>query len=375
MKIVADENMAAVAQLFSPFGEVVSLPGRTMTADDLRDADALLVRSVTTVNRALLEGTLVRFVGSATIGTDHIDLDYLAERDIPFAHAPGCNADAVVDYVLATLFAVEDERWQEKAVAIVGCGNVGGRLYRRMKQLGVRCLCYDPFLNAGQQADLCELDDLAQADILCLHTPLTRGGPHPTHHLFDRQRLATLKQGALLINAGRGAVIDGRALLEQIDTGRLRAVLDVWEHEPAIDPRLLKAVLQGTPHIAGYSLEGRLRGSLMVHLAFCRWLGEPPVAGQLAPLLDGEPEPADIRCPQNGGDYQKLQTAVRSAYDPGADAERLIRAATGDETPGAAFDRLRREYPLRREFAFRRVEAAGNSPLRRKLEAIGFSIR
>lgn len=369
MKIVADENMPAVGELFAPFADVVCLPGRAIHREHLLDADGLLVRSVTAVGEQLLAGSTVKFVGSATIGTDHVDLAYLAAEGIPFAHAPGCNADAVVDYVLATLCSLEGEAWLEKTLAIVGCGNVGGRLYRRLTALGVSCLCYDPFLNAEEQPDLQEFSALAEADILCLHTPLTKTGCHPTFHLFDADALAGLKPGALLINAGRGAVVDNAALLAAIERGHLRAALDVWEGEPGISPELLAVVCQGTPHIAGYSLEGRLRGTLMVYQAFCQRFGFVPQVNGLNELLEltGTPSPQPVVWQAGANPLARL---VLGAYDPGQDCARL-RAIAGSPI-AQGFDNLRKQYPLRREFSFNPIADNPQLPARAVLAALGF---
>lgn len=376
MKIVADENMPAVTELFSAFGDVVCLPGRSIGSRDIADADVLLVRSVTAVNKALLSGSAVRFVGSATIGTDHVDRQYLADKAIPFVHAPGCNADAVVDYVLATLFSLDQESWFHKTVAIVGCGNVGSRLYKRLSALGVNCLCYDPFLSPEQQPGLCGFSRLREADVLCLHTPLTRSGPYPTWHMFDEAFMATLKPGALLVNAGRGAVIDNSALPGLMGSRQLRAALDVWEGEPAIQGELLGAVDQGTPHIAGYSLEGRLRGTLMVYQGFCAWLGVEPEINGLEKLLEryspGNPESMVITCPGSGSTYERLRQIVLSAYDPAGDFRQLKAAANDSESLAQGFDRLRKNYPLRREFSFHSVTAIADTNLAEKISALGF---
>lgn len=379
MKIIADENMTAVEALFSPYGEIELVPGRTLEKVQLADCDALLVRSVTRVDRELLDGSAVRFVGSATIGTDHIDHDYLKAAGIAFAHAPGCNAEAVVDYVLAVLFEVHESSWFDKTVAIVGCGNVGSRLYGRLRNLGVKCICYDPFLDDSEQPGLCDFEDLPSADILCLHTPLTTDGPYPTYHLCDAQFLAALKPGSLLINAGRGAVIDNEALLPLLEAGQLKAVLDVWEDEPNITRRLADAVTLGSPHIAGYSLEGRLRGTLMIERAFSRWIS--PQGGGMSPSLQqlltemgfglnqieliGQPEAES---------YQQLRQFVMAAYRPSIDYARVKALFLQPTTVAIGFDRLRKDYPLRREFGYCVPPQALRDSLDRELSALGFCV-
>lgn len=344
--------MAVVEKLFSPFGDVRLLPGRDMSAADVADADVLLVRSVTSVNESLLKGSRVKFIGSATIGTDHVDLAYLEQQGIAFSNAPGCNAVAVMNYVLAALSQVDAE-WLNKSVGIIGCGNVGSRVYRAMRACGVESRCYDPFLTPDQHPDLTEFERVIKADILCLHTPLTKRGPYPTYHMFDRAVLASLKSGTLILNAGRGEVIDNDALKQELAKGRLRAVLDVWENEPDIDSELISLVELGTPHIAGYSLEGRIRGTVMVYEAFCRYLDKIPEHVDIAVLagqLDqSHPVPVGKVVTLKAEDDIRQQILV--AYNPIEDYQRLL-AYAAETTPLAVhFDRLRKFYPLRREFS------------------------
>jgi len=187
MKIIADENMSAVQEIFAPYGDVEVWPGREINAATVATADVLLVRSVTKVDKQLLEGSSVQFVGSATIGTDHIDLQYLQDKGIHFAHAPGCNAEAVVQYMFS-VFCTLEPQWRNKTVGVIGCGNVGGRLFHRLTTLGVSCEVYDPFINEAECDALTDLKTALSADIICLHTPLTKEGPHPTHHMINQQK-------------------------------------------------------------------------------------------------------------------------------------------------------------------------------------------
>lgn len=364
MKIVADENITLVESLFSSYGELVTLPGRDMTADQVRDADILLVRSVTAVNESLLSGSRVKFVGTATIGTDHLDQQYLRKSGITFASAPGCNADGVVQYVLSALCSLLPD-WRLKTVSIVGCGNVGGRLNRKLTKLGVSCRGYDPFLSRKQVHNLVDFETVLHSDVICLHTPLTNSGPYPTHHMFNRAVLSRLKPGTLLLNAGRGAVIDNAALLELIEPLSLRVVLDVWEHEPAIDTALLSKVALATPHIAGYSYEGKLRGSLMIRDALADWLG--------CDATIPSPPSSVISLPAGS-----LEEAIVGSYDVRADDIRMRQALA---SPGVdiavAFDALRKNYPKRYEFSHFSVQPEGDSSLstrlRSELELLGFA--
>lgn len=387
MLIVADENIPLLAEFFAALGEIRVVPGREMKAADVACADLLLVRSVTSVDAALLAGARPRFIGSATIGTDHVDLPMLAERGIPFAAAPGCNAVAVGEYV-ATVLALEAEKpaagecpdgsWR---VGIVGCGNVGREVLLRVQALGHEVAVCDPLLPvtalpAGVAAvTLAELLDWA--DVLTLHVPLTCTGPHPTRHLLDAERLQR-GRWRLLVNSARGPVVDNRALsaLLAAEPGR-RAVLDVWEAEPAVPPGLLARVRYGTPHVAGYSLEGKWRGTAMLYEAACRCLGIRPRTG-LAAIRAAR---GDI--PQPLPWAGSLAATLAAACDvPGDDAR--LRAVAGDDAvvTARAFDRLRREYPERREFSHYRLVGVPGAGLpgtqtrtpRAVLAALGFGV-
>lgn len=360
-----------MAEAFGAFGEIYVCAGRDITRDQLTDIDVLLVRSVTQVNEHLLSGSPVRFVGSATIGTDHIDLDYLHSRNIHFGHAPGCNADAVVQYVIAVLCG-SVPGWRHKTVGIVGCGNVGSRLLRCLRGLQIKCKVYDPFLDQSQCDVLADFAEVMAADVICLHTPLTSSGAFPTYHMIDGQVLAGMRPNAWLLNAGRGAVIDNKALLDVLNTGSsLQVVLDVWEHEPTIDVALLNKVLLGTSHIAGYSVEGKARGTQMILKALCEWRSEP------APQLRGFGQKELIRLSE--GD--SLESTVLKIYNPAQDHRDMVTALNGRNIDvRQCFDALRRRYPPRREFTHFEIKClerggvAEDNDLLRDLETLGFGI-
>lgn len=364
MKIVADQNMPLVTEWFGEYGAVTLLPGRRITADDVRDADVLLVRSTTRVDESLLAGSRVAFVGSATIGVDHVDTAWLAARGIAFANAPGCNARAVVEYDLAALAAVVPD-WRERRIGVVGCGNVGSRVLAQLKALGVECVGYDPLLpsgGAGLATELVSFAAVLECEVLCLHTPLTREGPFPTWHLFDATVIENLAPGTVLLNAGRGAVVDNGALLQRLEKrGDLRVVLDVWEGEPEINRSLMRRVDVATPHIAGYSLAGRERGTECVLAAFLAWRQLPQKRG----LVMREPLPL--------GEIATLNEAILAAYPIMADHRTMVAALASLETTATAFDGLRRDYPQRREFSEYRYRAEGLAPeLEAALQAVGF---
>jgi erythronate-4-phosphate dehydrogenase len=355
MKIVADENIPAVAQAFAALGEVTLLPGRKLRSWHVRAADILLVRSVTRVDRELLEGSAVRFVGSATIGFDHVDRDHLRAHGIGFATAPGSNATSAAEYVLSALLALGEREGFDltgRTVGIVGCGNVGSRVRDRLAALGCDCLANDPPLaeRAGQDGFV-DLDAIVQADIISLHVPLERAGPHPTWHLLDAALLGRLKPGAILVNTSRGAVVDNAALDGLLaQRPDLCVVLDVWEREPEINTALLEKVALGTPHIAGYSLDGKLRGTEMIYRAACDYFAYP-VQWKASTVLPA-PDCVDMRGMSGADVLAGLRQAVFHACDIRRDDERLrglLRSPPAARP--AAFDRLRREYPVRREFA------------------------
>tara|TARA_B100000809_G_scaffold204067_1_gene205343 strand:- start:3998 stop:5164 length:1167 start_codon:yes stop_codon:yes gene_type:complete len=348
LKIVVDENIPLAEAFFSPLAKVVRLPGRTLTAADVRDADALIVRSVTSVNEALLAGSKVKFVGTCTIGIDHLDIAYFKRQGIAYSSAPGCNANSVVEYIFSAFSALNVD-WRGKSVGIVGCGNVGGHLYRRLLEFGVNCRCYDPFLSHADNVDLCSLDEVLANDIVCLHTPLTLSGPHPTRHLIGTAQLQQLTSGALLLNAGRGDVIDNQALLSFMQQRQdVQVVLDVWEGEPNINTSLLRLVDLASPHIAGYSFDGKVAGTEMIYQALCTHFGIE-VTMCAADLVAADLTPLELSA---ATDFELMRQAVLAAYDiRGDDArmrEQLQNLPVNQLRQG--FDALRKNYPKRREF-------------------------
>lgn len=352
MRIVADENIALLQDTFALRGELVTRPGRAIVLEDLRAADALIVRSVTRVDEALLAGTPVKFVGSCTIGTDHVDLDYLAHAGIRFAHAPGCNARAVAEYVVTALFQILGDlaHWQTRCIGIVGFGNVGRSLARLLDAVGVPWVAYDPLI-AQSLPGLVTFDEILKCDVISLHVPLSRKGGHATYHWFDRDMLRALAPSTLLINAARGAVIDNAGLLAALSANAaVNVVLDVFEHEPAIDTALLQAVTLATPHIAGYSVQGKLRGTLQVYDAFCAGFGL--VRAAMTPQ-----RVEDLDCSDCGSE----RDVVLRAYDIVADDARLRQGVSGNIA--GHFDMLRKHYPSRLEWSNRRLVNIGRSAL------------
>lgn len=379
MLIVADENIPLLDAFFAGFGEIRRYPGRAIDAACVRDADVLLVRSVTRVTAQMLEGSQVRFVGTCTIGTDHLDLDYLAQAGIHWSSAPGCNARGVVDYVLGsllTLAELDGVALQDRVYGVVGAGQVGERLVRVLRGLGWKVLVCDPPRQAREEGEFVSLQViLEQCDAISLHTPLLRDGPDPTWHLLGGEQLARLRPGAWLVNASRGPVVDNQALRELLlDREDVQAVLDVWEGEPQVDLALADLCTLATPHIAGYSLDGRQRGTAQVYQAFCRWRGEPERV-RLSTLLP-PPSLAQIDLDARTAPAWALAALCRAVYDPRRDDADFRRSLSEDPAQQrAAFDLLRKHYPERREIEGLAVRVRGDSPqLAQVVAALGATL-
>ncbi|MGB4074817.1 4-phosphoerythronate dehydrogenase PdxB [Pseudomonas sp.] len=367
MRIVADENIPLLDEFFAGFGEIHRLPGRGIDAAAVADADLLLVRSVTQVDRALLEGSAVKFVGTCTIGTDHLNLDYFQQASIAWASAPGCNARGVVDYVLGSLLVLAEQQGVDLAsrtYGVIGAGQVGSRLLKVLRGLGWRVLVCDPPRQAAEGGDFVSLQQvLAECDVISLHAPLERLGEHPTHHLFNQARLAALKPGSWLINASRGAVVDNQALRQLLaQRSDLQVVLDVWEGEPQADVELVALCRIATPHIAGYSLDGKLRGTAQIYQALCQHLGVAPSV-ELAQLMPAA-WLSDLTIDASADPAWALASICRAVYDPRRDDADFRRSLQGDATTRrATFDGLRKHYPMRREIDGLDVSIKGDAPV------------
>ncbi len=384
MKIVADANIPFVKEAFSSFGQVETCEGRRLSSERLTDADILLVRSVTPVNASLLEKSSVKFVASATIGVDHIDQRYLDKHAIAFANAPGSNATSAAEYIVAALMVVAQRQGfalHEKSVGIVGCGNVGSRVLKRLSGLGVQCKVNDP-PRAAKYTDLdyVSFDEVLKTDIVTVHTPLIKHGIYKTQHLFNRDSFSVLKPNAIFINTSRGDVVDEQALQSVLkNRNDVTLILDVWNKEPAIDRELLKYVSIATPHIAGYSIDGKLRGTEMIYASACRhfkhsgkWIVENAALPESATIdLTGS-----IIMAQHLNEDQLLAKAVLSAYDILQDDNDLRKTLPMPALDAAAyFDQLRKNYPPRREFSSQCVKVPEKlNALSKKLAALGFKL-
>lgn len=380
MKIVCASSLALGREMFSTLGEVVVLAERDINAEAVRDADALIVRSKVRVTRELLHGSRVSFVGTATAGTDHMDLPWLEEHGVAWTSAPGSNARSVAEYVVAVLLRVAVRHslsLEGRKLALVGVGHVGRAVAEVAPALGLEVLLNDPPRASLEQASsLRPLDEvLAQADIVSLHVPLTGDGPYATRHLVDCRFLSQLKPGALFINASRGEVVDEESLLLALGQGWIsHAILDVFEQEPRLRCDVAAQADLVTPHIAGYSYEGRVRGTQMCYEAACRFF-EKEATWRSTPA--DRPTCATLHVEARGRRPEEvLDTLVRAAYDVQAD-DRALRAGlvADDVERGRHFQKLRGQYPHRYEFAAWPVELVGADPvLSARVRALGFRL-
>ncbi len=381
MKTVCAASVLFGREAFATLGDVAMLPDGAITRDTLRDADALIIRSKTAVTAELLAGTPVAFVGTATAGYDHLDLAGLGRAGVAWSAAPGCNANSVAEYIVAALLTLSARRGRplkDRTLAVVGVGQVGRRVAQKAEALGLRVLLNDPpRARAEGDPSFQPVEEiLPQADWITLHVPLTADGPCPTRGMVDCRWLARARSGAFFLNAARGEVVDESVLRLALDCGALTdAALDVWAGEPAIDPDLLARAALATPHIAGYSYDGKLDGTRQVYAAACRFF-EREATWDPAPLLPA-PARARIELDARGrGTEDALRDLVRRVYDIEADDRALRQPPETDSTRLARrFETLRREYPIRREFPLTDVAATGGSDdLRAAIAGLGFRL-
>lgn len=373
IKLVADNKIPFLEGALEAVARVEYLPGAEISRRHLRDADALITRTRTLCSRELLEETSVRFIASATIGYDHIDTAYCLEKGIGWTNAPGCNSSSVEQYVVTTLLWLAVRRGlklKDLTLGVVGVGNVGSKVARAANALGLKVLLNDPPRQRAEGGEaFVSLDELkAHADIVSLHVPLNRGGRDNTFHLFDRDFLTSLKKGAILINTSRGAVVDEQVLLEGIRGGKLAdVILDVFENEPKINRGLLEAVSLATPHIAGYSLDGKANGTSMAVRAVSRFFGLG--LDQWAPSRLPEPQSPEILADAADMDPAELLWEIYSrTYNIESDDRRL-------RADPESFEVQRGQYPFRREASAYAVRLFQGYPaIREILEILGFDV-
>ncbi len=367
MKTVVAETVMLGREAFETLGAVDVIPDRQIGPEHLKEADALIIRSKTKVTAELLEGSSVRFVGTATAGFEHIDFQTLEKNHIGWCASPGCNAASVADYIMTALLKLNIEP-EGKTLGIIGVGQVGSRVAARAEALGLRVLLNDPPREAHEDDKFFQTLEtlLNESDIVTLHIPLITGTPWPTLQMADCRFFEKMKHGTVFINASRGQVLDSVALLHAKENGIIaHAVLDVWDPEPDIRPDILEIADIGTAHIAGHSLEGKLNGTVHVYREACHFFELNPVWNP-APLLPAVEIP-ELKIDSCGKtDLSVLSEAVSAVYNITADDQALHEAP---ET----FDALRANYGVRREFFNTKVLLPENRPeLSQKLRTIGF---
>jgi erythronate-4-phosphate dehydrogenase len=348
IKIIADDKIPFLKEVLEPYADIVYLPGNLISRESVVDADALLIRTRTKCNQSLLEDTSVKFIATATIGHDHIDADYCKSRDIVWVNAPGCNSSSVQQYITTALLTLSQNQHfslSDKALGIIGVGNVGSKVQIAANLLGMKVKLNDPpRVRKEGSAGFVSLDEILETcDIITLHVPLIREGEDRTFHLFDSSVFDKLKTSSWLINSSRGEVVETMALKTALSAGRIKdAILDVWENEPDIDLELLRQVTISTPHIAGYSVDGKANGTAMVIQALSQFFGLP-LQDFYPPAL---PLPSNPKIVIDGADKSRQQViyeAIMKTYAIIEDHNRL------QLTPGS-FEKQRGSYPVRREF-------------------------
>jgi erythronate-4-phosphate dehydrogenase len=377
MIIALDQAMPYWKEAFSGLGEIRLFSGSNLKPEEIRDADALIVRSITPVKAPLLEKSSVRFVAAACAGIDHIDLSYLKGRGVAFAYAAGCNANAVSEYIITALHVIAARRrWdlKGKSLAVIGVGNVGSRVVRKARSIGMEVLLCDPPLrDLTGETQYRSFDDVLEADIISFHVPLIREGPYPTWHMMDRKILDRLSPDQFLVNSSRGAVFDNLALKYALQKKRVAgAVLDVWEGEPRIDFSLLGLVDIGTPHLAGTTLDGKIKATEMARDEFCRFFGMKSF-GNMDTFFPG----SRIVHPGAGDSNQEVILSVlRQIYDiAGHDADLRALGSLPTERAAKSFERLRTDRPLRSEFPHFIVEIPErHRDLAESFSGLGFKI-
>ena len=349
MKIVCDAHIPFLHGVLEPYAEVVYIPGQDIRPDDVRDADALMIRTRTRCDKTLLEGSRVRFIATATIGYDHIDTAWCEANGIAWTNAPGCNSWSVQQYMGSLLVCLSRHFGfapKDKTIGIVGAGNVGSKVARLAALLGYRVLLCDPPRARMEGAGgFVSIDDIISgSDIISCHVPLTRQGDDATYHLFDSKRIASLRADQILINTSRGEVVDGNALKEALkNKSIMTAALDVWENEPAIDPELLSLLFTGTPHIAGYSQDGKANGTMVCIQTMAKYLDLPLTDWEVSEIPQPQ-EPAEFTLNAEGRKPQEvLADAILHTYDIRQDAALLLSDVD-------SFEKLRSSYRIRREF-------------------------
>jgi erythronate-4-phosphate dehydrogenase len=348
MKIVADSHIPYIDQYFGGYGELLLKPGRSISREDVRDADMLLVRSITHVDEKLLQDTKVKFVGSVTAGADHLDTKWLDERGILWSVAMGFNAPPVADYVVSVVASLQSKELllqKNMKAAVIGVGKVGRLVADRLRMLGFEIILCDP-LRAEQESDFIStaLSELSDVDLITLHVPLTKTGKHPTYHFIDKHFLQKQKPDCVLINASRGSVIQSKDLLQY--GSHLNWCFEVWEHEPHIDIKILESALIATPHIAGYSVQSKIRGIDMIYQIACD-----------LKMIEAKPI-TPIAMPRQRLSFSgkhSWQEIVLGVFNPAVITTMMRTLLLTDDEDGKGFDEMRNQFNYRYELGYSNV--------------------
>ncbi len=373
MKIVIDDKIPFIRGVFEPYAEVMYLPGKETTPEAVRDAYALITRTRTICDERLLDGSAVKVIATATIGFDHIDTVWCQKNGIMWKNAPGCNSASVCQWVSSVLVSLCRRHklgFRDLVLGVVGVGNVGSKVAAMAEILGFKVLrCDPPRARREGGEDFVTIDEIvAESDIVTLHVPLNGAGEDATWHLFDKERIAQLRNNQILINSSRGPVVDGVALKEALKAHRLRAaVLDVWEGEPQLDPELIPLLDITTPHIAGYSADGKANGTAAAVRTVAMELGIAALKDWTASGVPAPARPLSFELDASGKDVETvLSEAVKYTYDVEEDSMALRNAPE-------LFEKLRGDYPVRREApAFTLTLKNGTDEMTCALKKLGF---
>ena len=371
LKIIADDKIPFLKGVLEPYAEMVYLPGHRISRNDLHNADALLIRTRTKCTDSLLKNTSVKFIGTATIGFDHIDIASCNRNNIKWTNSPGCNSSSVQQYITAALLKLEKDHnfvLKDKTLGVIGAGNVGSKVEKSARSLGMNVLLNDPPRERREGRNgFTDIEILLwESDIITLHVPLNIVGEDQTYHLFDDEKFGKLRSGVWFINSSRGEVVENAAIKKALSTGKLAgAILDVWENEPDIDQELMTSAYIATPHIAGYSTDGKANGTAMAVNALCRHFDLP--LHEWYPDNVPAPGKPDIKIDCSGKkDEEIILEAVMHTYDISLDDRNLRNSPS-------TFEIQRGDYRLRREFhAFTVRLKHSSEDVKRILKEIGF---
>lgn len=347
LTILADAHIPYVKELFSPLGKLILLESADISPDAVRNADALLIRSVTSANESLLDHATVKFIGTPTAGTNHLDISFLKQRAITWAYAPGANAPAVCQYVLCSVAYLHQQHLLKKhgRAMIMGSGHIGQLVANQLRVVGYEVLEYDPPRAARDPLfTSASLDELDSLDLVSAHLPLTKQVPHSTHHFFDSSRLSKLKSRCVFLNTSRGDIVDESALLDRTD---ILACLDVWAHEPMVNTELVQRALLATPHIAGYTVQAKLRATIEIYRQLVDFFNLS---------LDNPPSPTPVQVLEVSPE-QSWEEIILSIYNPHTDSLHTKEVLCHSQHVAQIFLNLRQTYPLRKEFSAIRIKS------------------